>query len=91
MFHVCTLKKYVLDGSPNMHHEQLDIQPDLSYEEEAMWILNWFVKSLCRKEVPLVKVLWLHQGVQEDMWECEDEMLQRFPRLFPADNGDLSY
>lgn len=72
-------------------YEEFDVWPDLSYEEEAMWILDRSMKILHRKEVPLVKVFWSWQGVEEAKWMHKDKMRQRFPRLFPADDGNLSY
>lgn len=32
--------------------------------------------------MPLVKVFWSLQGVEEAMWEREDEIKQHFPRFF---------
>lgn len=40
MFHVSMLKKYLSDKSHKLQHEELDVQPDLFYEEEAMHILD---------------------------------------------------
>lgn len=65
MFHVSMLKKYLPDKSYKLQHEELDVQPDLSYEEEAMHILDRFVNTLYRKEVPLVMVLQSWQGVEK--------------------------
>lgn len=56
-----------------------------------MQILDRFVKTIHRKEVSLVKVLWSQQGVEEAIWQCEDEMRQCFPRLFFAKDGDSRY
>ena len=91
VFYVSILRRYVPDGSHRLQHEDLEVRPDLSYEEEAMQILDRSVKPLRRKEVSLVKVLWSRQGVQEATWEREDEMRSRFPRLFPAEAGDERY
>ena len=91
VFHVSMLRRYVPDTSHRLPYEELDVRPDLSYEEEATRILDRSVKTLRRKEVPLVKVLWSSQGVEEATWEHEDEMQRRFPQLFPADDGDSRY
>ena len=32
--------------------------------------------------VRLVRVLWLHRGVEESMWECEDTIRATYPFLF---------
>ena len=88
VFHVSMLRRYIPGGSQCLQHEELEVRPDLSYEEEAVRILNRSVKTLRRKEVPLVKVLWSRQGVEEATWEREDDMRRRFPRLFPATADD---
>lgn len=70
---------------PNQLHkisyEELELRPNLSYEEEAMRILDRCSKTLCQKEVPLVKVLWSRCGVEEASWEREDKVRQCFPGL----------
>ena len=37
----------------------------------------------------LVKVLWLHQGVEEATWECDDTIRASYPFLF-EDGGAFS-
>ena len=46
----------------------------MPYEEEAVRILDRSMKTLRHKDVPMVKVLWSWQGVEEAMWEREDNM-----------------
>lgn len=48
----------MLDGLHKVQHEELDVQPDVSYKEEAKQILDRSVKTIRRKEMFLVKVLW---------------------------------
>ena len=92
VLHVSMLTGYVPDGSHRLQHEELEVRPDLSYEEEAVRITDRSVRTLRRREVPLVKVLWSRQGVEESTWEREDEMRRHFPGLFPAaDDGDQRY
>lgn len=56
VFHVSMLKRYVLDGMHKLSYEGLEDRLDLTYEEEAIRILDCSTKTLRRKEVPLVKV-----------------------------------
>ena len=72
------------DTSHRLQYKELDVRPDLSYEEEAVRILARCSKVLRRKEVPLVKVLWSRRGVEEATWEREAEMQERFPGLFAS-------
>ena len=91
VFHVSMLRRYVPDGSHLIQHEELEVRPDLSYEE-VVRITDRSMRTLRRSEVPLVKVLWSRQRVDESTWDREDEMRRRFPGLFPpADDGDQRY
>lgn len=39
-------------------------------------------KILRRKTIPVVKVLWDNQGVEEYMWEIEEDMREGYSHLF---------
>ena len=47
-----------------------------------MSILHSREQVLRCKTVRLVKVLWQHQGVEEETWEREDTMQATYPFLF---------
>ncbi|KAJ9183267.1 hypothetical protein P3X46_007146, partial [Hevea brasiliensis] len=64
--------------------EEIEIQPDLTYEEEPLRILAREVKELRNKQIPLVKVLWRHHNTEEATWESEETMGQQFPQLFAS-------
>ena len=34
------------------------------------------------KTIPLVKILWLHHGVEEATWERESEVRAKYPDIF---------
>ena len=58
------------------------LDPDLSYEEHLVHILDKRVKELRNKKIHLVKVLWRNQSVEEATWELEDEIRNKYPELF---------
>ncbi|XP_070679270.1 uncharacterized protein [Malus domestica] len=62
--------------------EALEINPDLTYDEEPVTILDWKDKVLRNKTVSLVKVLWRNHSAEEATWETEDRMREVYPRLF---------
>ncbi|KAA3465606.1 DNA/RNA polymerases superfamily protein [Gossypium australe] len=62
--------------------EEVELRPDLSYEEEPIQILERDVKVLRKKSVPLDKVLWRNHGSEEPSWESEEAMRQQYPHLF---------
>lgn len=74
VFHVSMLRRYRLDSSHITSIEDIEILPDLSYEEEPIEILAREVKKLRNKRVPLVTVLWKSHSVEEATWEPEETM-----------------
>ncbi|KAM6546237.1 hypothetical protein CsatB_012151 [Cannabis sativa] len=82
VFHVSMLRKYVSDSSHVLSYEALELQPDLSYEEQPVQILDRREKVLRSKTVALVKVLWRNSKVEEATWELETDMQQKYPELF---------
>ena len=82
VFHVSLLKKYVSDKSHVLEQEPIEIHEDLSFEEKPVRILDHKTKTLRNKEIPLVKVLWRNQKMEEATWEREDEMKASYPELF---------
>ncbi|KAK5825584.1 hypothetical protein PVK06_020440 [Gossypium arboreum] len=57
VFHVSMLRRYRSDPSHVISPSEVEIQADMSYEEEPIRILAREVKELRNKRVPLVKVL----------------------------------
>ena len=57
VFHVSMLRHYVLDPSHVIPPQQLEISPDLTYEEEPVKILDGKGKALRNKTICMVKVL----------------------------------
>ncbi|KAM2081431.1 hypothetical protein ACFX1T_035068 [Malus domestica] len=82
VFHVSMLRHYISDPSHVIPPQLLEINPDLTYDEEPVTILDWKDKVLRNKTVSLVKVLWRNHSVEEATWETEDRMREMYPRLF---------
>ncbi|KAA3488430.1 Retrotransposable element Tf2 [Gossypium australe] len=61
---------------------EIEIRPDMTYEEEPINILAHEVKQLRNKSIALVKVLCQKHGVEEAMWEPEEPMKEQYPNLF---------
>ena len=57
VFHVLMLRRYHSDKSHILPVQEIQVQEDLSYDEEPKTILAREVKQLRNKQVPLVKVL----------------------------------
>ena len=64
VFHVSMLKKYVPDPYV-LSEEPIEVHEDLTYEEKPVKILERQDKILRNKVMPLVKVLWRNQKIEE--------------------------
>ena len=78
VFHISVLRRYILDPSHIIDYEEIELQLNLSYEEQALRILNHQEKKLRNKIVKLVRVQWKRRGVEESTWELEDEIRSFF-------------
>ena len=76
------LRRYISDPSHVLSQEPLALDPNLSYEECPVQILDKRIKELRNKKIPLVKILWRNQSVENATWELEDEMRKKYPKLF---------
>ena len=82
VFHVSMLRRYRSDESHILPVQEIQVQEDFSYDEEPKAILDREVRQLRNKQVPLVKVLWQHHGMEETTWEPEATMKAQYPQLF---------
>ena len=87
VFHVSMLRKYCFDESHILPIQDIQVQPDFTFDEEPKAILDREVKQLRNKQVPLVKVLWQHHSMEEATWEPESTMRAQYPKLFNLGNN----
>ncbi|CAN6567763.1 unnamed protein product [Malus baccata var. baccata] len=80
VFHVSMLRHYISDPSHVIPPQPLEINPDLTYDEEPVTILDWKDKVLRNKTVSLVKMLWRNHSVEEATWETKDRIREMYPR-----------
>ena len=73
VFHVSQLRKYHPDESHIIATEELPLEQNLTYTESPVRILDYKVKELRNKRIPMVKVLWRNQKSEEATWELEDK------------------
>jgi len=82
VFHVSMLKRYMADPTHVLEYPDIHIQPDLTFVERPIRILDRKTQVLRMKSIPLVKVLWQHHSFEEATWELEDEVRAKYPALF---------
>ena len=79
VFHVSMLRKYILDPSHVLQPQSVEVNEDLTYEEEPVAIVDYQVRQLRSKQVPMVKVLWRSNNIEEHTWETEATMRVAYP------------
>jgi hypothetical protein len=77
-----TIKSEKIDPSRVLPHIPMKIKGDLTMEAKPVKILDRDVRVLGNKRVSLVRVLWRNSRIEEETWEKESEMKQKFPHLF---------
>ena len=82
VFHISMLRKYVPDPSRIIQPQVVDVSEELTYEERPVQIVDTQIRQLRTKRIPMVKVLWRSQSVEECTWETEEDMRQKYPYLF---------
>ncbi|XP_073309923.1 uncharacterized protein [Primulina huaijiensis] len=82
VFHVSMLRKYEPDPSHVLDISEVQLDPDVSYVERPVCILDRSERKLRSKLIPMVKVQWEHRGVEGATWETERHMRELYPYLF---------
>ena len=82
VFHVSMLRKCPPEQGKIVSFRDVQVQEDTTYGEVPIQIIDRKVISLRRREIPLVKVVWQHHGVDEATWELESSMRELYPHLF---------
>jgi hypothetical protein len=82
IFHVSQLRRYISDPSYVLKAESLHVEPDLSYRERTLCILDTQETQLRRRSIPRVLIQWENRLPCEATWELESEMRESYPKLF---------
>ena len=82
IFHISQLIKYVPDPNHVIVAEPIEAAENMMYEKRPVQILDYIVKQLRNKSIPLVKVLWANNTSTEATWKTEEDMRSKYPYLF---------
>ena len=63
-------------------HESIDVQPDLTYRERPVKILEESKRRTRQKTIFFFKVQWSNHTEDEATWEREDFLQAEYPHLF---------
>jgi hypothetical protein len=79
VFHVSQLRKCIRLPTEVLPEPELEIEPDLSYQEHPVQVLDQKERSTRTGLIRMYKVQWSHHSVEEATWENEDFLCSRFP------------
>jgi hypothetical protein len=87
VFHISQLRKCVRLPTEVLPEPELEIEPDLSYQEHPVKVLDQKERSTRARSIKMYKVQWSHHSVEEATWETEDFLCSRFPDFLPKGAG----
>jgi hypothetical protein len=84
VFHISQLKKCIKVPTEIIETAAIEIEPDLSYTERPIQILDTKERVTRRKTIKMYKILWDHHTEEEATWETESYLQQNFPNFLQA-------
>jgi hypothetical protein len=84
VFHISQLKKCIKVPTEIIETPAIEIEPDLSYVEQPIQILDTKERVTRRKTIKMYKILWDHHTEEEATWETESYLQQNFPTFLPT-------
>jgi len=87
VFHISQLKKCVKIPGEIIKQQDLEVEPDLSYVEYPMKILDSKERSTRREKVKMYKIQWEHHTEEEATWETENYLQRNFPDFLRTNPG----
>jgi hypothetical protein len=87
VFHVSQLKKCVRLLTEIIAEPELEIEPDLSYQEYPSKILDCKERSTWAKSIKMYKFQWSNHSEEEATWETEEFLRSNFPDCLPKEIG----
>ena len=82
VFHVSMLRKYISDPSHALETPPIELEKDISFEVQHVAIIVQEMKQLRSKVIPMVKVLWRSDIIEEMTWEIKTFIRNCYPYLF---------
>ena len=87
VFHISQLKKCIKVPEEIIEQQDLEVEPDLSYVEYPMKILDSKERSTRREKVKMYKIQWNHHTEEEATWETKHYLQQNFPDFLRTNPG----
>ncbi|WVZ52577.1 LOW QUALITY PROTEIN: hypothetical protein U9M48_003625 [Paspalum notatum var. saurae] len=90
VFHVSQLKKCLRVPEEAVDTSQIQIEPDLTYEERPIKILDQKQRATRRKAINFYKVQWSNHSEEETTWEQEEYLQTKYPGLLSATTNEYT-
>jgi hypothetical protein len=86
VFHISQLKKCIKVPTEIVETRAIEIEPDLSYIEQPIQILDTKERVTRRKKIKMYKILWDHHTEEEATWETESYLQRNFPNFLQTNS-----
>jgi hypothetical protein len=87
VFHVSQIKICVRLPTEIIAEPEVEIEPDLSYQEYPSKVLDCKERSTRAKSIKIYKIQWSNHSEEEATWEIEDFLRSNFPDCLPEGIG----
>ena len=91
VFHISQLEKCVRVPTEIINQQEILVEPDLSYTEYPLRILDQKERGTRRKVVKMYKIQWSHHTEEEATWETEDYLNRHYPGFLSSTSGISFY
>jgi len=91
VFHISQLKKCVRVPTDIIEQQEISVEPNLSYVEYPLGILDQKERGTNRKVVKMYKIQFTHRTEEEATWETEDYLNRHFPGFLSSTSGTFVY
>jgi hypothetical protein len=87
VFHVSQLKRCVRLLTEIIAEPEVEIEPDLSYQEYPAKVLDCKERSTRAKSIKMYKIQWSNHSKEEATWETEEFLRSNIPDCVPKGIG----
>jgi hypothetical protein len=87
VFHVSQLNKCVRLPTEIIAEPEVEIKPDLSYQEYPSKVMDCKERSTRAKLIKMYKIQWSNHSEEEATWEMEEFLRSNFPDCLPKGIG----
>ena len=91
IFHVSQLKKCVRVPTEIVEQEDIRVEPDLSYVEYPIKVLDRKERVTRRKVVKMYKIQWSHHTEEEATWETETYLNEHYRGFLASLQGTHTF